>query len=253
MSSRLPPLLMSSSAIAMDRTVALIDTEQRVHFTLESIGKWIGLCPDLRLVLCDGSGYDFSKIVQTKFPGSQIECLSFENDKERVHLYGKGYGEGEIIKYALSHSAFLQEADWFAKCTGKLWVDNFSSCLREWNGVFLCKAFFANVFSFRKTHFEYIDTRFYMVRKDFYQTYFSETHLRVGGAFGTSIEENFKAIALENRMKRILFKSPPVIRGVGGGSGKYYRNNLIRRLKESLRSEIVQSNAAFRELFNLAD
>ncbi|MEQ1879928.1 MAG: hypothetical protein ABL878_03055 [Burkholderiales bacterium] len=253
MSPSLPPLLMTSSAIAMDRTVALIDTGYRVHFTLESIGKWIGLCPDLRIVLCDGSGYDFSGIVRKKFPGSQIECLLFENDKERVAFHGKGYGEGEIIKYALAHSAFLREADWFAKCTAKLWVDNFDSCLQEWNGYFLCKAFFANVFGFKRTHFEYVDTRFYMVTKEFYARYFAETHLMVGGHHGTSIEHNFKAIVLNNNLKKIMFKSPPVIRGVGGGSGKYYRNNRIRRLKESLRSRIVQSNPLFRDLFNRAD
>ena len=250
---RLAPLLLTSSAIAMDQTVTLKDPEKRIHHTLESIGKWIGICPQIRMVLCDGSGYDFSGIVQRHFPQSRIECLFFENNKELVELYGKGYGEGEIIKYALRHSVFLQEADWFAKCTGKLWVDNFKSCLEEWNDLFLCKAFFANVFSLKKTNFEYIDTRFYLVKKNFYLKYFAETHLKVGGPYGTSIEQNFKAIVLENKLKRILFKSPPVIRGVGGGSGQYYRNKPIRRLKESLRSKIVQSNSSFRDLFNLAD
>jgi hypothetical protein len=234
----------------MDHSVTLKDTDQRVRYTLESIEKWLNLGNDLRLVICDGSGYDFSAILKGRFPARPIECLSFENDKRLVEQHGKGYGEGEIIKYALQHSTLLRRSTWFAKCTAKLWVDNFFECLEEWNRIFLCKAFFSNVFSFKKTKFEYIDTRFYLSDKDVYFKYFSDTHLKVGGVYGTSIEDNFKAIVLENCLQHLLFRSTPVIRGVGGASGKYYRNNRIRRMKEILRSKIVQYNPEFSGLFN---
>ena len=253
MNPHLPPILLTSSAIAMDHSVTLKDPEQRIHYTLESIEKWMKLGADIRLVVCDGSSYDFSRIVRERFPKRSIECLFFENDKQLVERHGKGYGEGEIIKFALLNSAFLKDADWFAKCTAKLWVDNFLSCVKEWNGSFLCKAYFANVFSFKKTRFEYIDTRFYLVEKNIYMKYFYETHLKVGGSNGTSIEDNFKEIVLQNRLTRVFFRSPPIVRGMGGGSGKYYRNNFIRRLKESLRSRIVQSNPSFRGMFNRAE
>ncbi len=234
----------------MDHSVTLKDPGQRVNYTLDSIDKWLNVSADMRLVICDGSGYDFSEIVKNRFPGRSIECLFFENDKQLVALHGKGYGEGEIIKYALRHSLFLKGADWFAKCTGKLWVDNFPECLKEWNGFFLCKAYFANVFSFKKTEFEYIDTRFYLADKEVYLQYFSQAHLKVGGSYGTSLEDNFKEIVLQNDLKHVLFRSPPVISGMGGGSGKYYRTHLVRRLKESLRSKLVQSNPSFGGMFN---
>jgi hypothetical protein len=234
----------------MDHSVTLKDTDQRIHYTLESIEKWLSHGNDIRLVICDGSGYDFSGILKERFPARRIECLSFENDSRLVEQHGKGYGEGEIISYALQHSTHLRQSNSFAKCTAKLWVDNFLECSKEWNGFFLCRAFFSNVFSFKKTNFEYVDTRFYLSGRDVYFKYFSKTHLKVGGAYGTSIEDNFKAIILENRLQHLLFRSPPVVRGVGGASGKYYRDNRIRRIKEILRSKIVQSNPEFSDLFN---
>ncbi len=234
----------------MDLSVKLKDPGQRIAFTVESIEKWLNAGADARLVICDGSGFDFSEIVRRKFPGRLIESLSFENNQQLVEVHGKGYGEGEIIRYAMAHSAFLKSTDWFVKCTGKLWVDNFSECLKEWNGLFLCKAYFSRVFSFRTTKLEYIDTRFYMVSKDFYLKYFADAHLKVGGTYGTSIEDNFREIVLRNNLQQVLFRSPPVVCGVGGGSGSYYKNTKVRRLKEVLRSRIVQSNRSFSALFN---
>ena len=246
----LPPVLLTSSVIAMDRSVALKDPGQRIGYTLESIAKWLAMHADMRLVICDGSGYDFSETVKNTFPGHSIECLYFENDKQLVERHGKGYGEGEIIKHALLHSVFLRDAEWFAKCTAKLWVDNFDDCLQEWNGFLLLKAYFANVFSLKKTIFEYIDTRFYLATKDAYLKFFSEAHLKVGAQFEVSIEDNFKEIVLRNDLKHVFFSVHPVICGVGGGSGTYYRTNLKRRIKDAIRSKLVQMDSSFSDMFN---
>jgi hypothetical protein len=249
MNPQLPPILLTSSVIAMDKTVTLIDPQERIHHTLESIEKWLSMYPDIRLVICDGSGYDFTDTIRQQFPGCSIECLAFENDARMVAYRGKGYGEGEIIKHALQHSQELRAANWFAKCTGKLWVDNFERCVREWNGALLCKAFFAHVFERKPIKLEYIDTRFYLTTIDIYRRHFIDAHQSVGGESSDSIEDVFRKIILANQMQGVLFKTPPVIRGVGGGSGKYYRNNFVRRVKETLRARLVQRNPAFRDLF----
>src|SRR6267143_669388 len=117
MKLHLPPVLLTSSVVVMDHSVTLKDPGQRVNYTLDSIEKWLNVSADIRLVICDGSGYDFSEIVKKRFPERRIECLFFENNKQLVERHGKGFGEGEIIKYALRHSLFIKEADWFAKCT----------------------------------------------------------------------------------------------------------------------------------------
>ncbi len=250
MKSYLPPVLLTSCVYITDPYTVLSDAEARVGFTLESIEKWLAQSPDLRLVICDGSNFDFSKIVLEKFPSANIECLFFENSKELVRLHGKGYGEGEIVRYALMNSIYLKESDYFAKCTAKLWVENFFECIECWNGKFLCKGYFADVFSFKKTWFSYVDTRFYLAHKSFYLQHFDSAHLAVGGERWLSLEDCFRDVILKGELGQIMFTVPPVICGVGGGNGTYYKNNLKRKIKERLRLQIVRRNKSFRYLFD---
>ena len=249
MTSNFPPILLTSCVFVSDQSVSLKDKDTRIRYTLESVEKWLAISPDLRLVICDGSNFDFSKVILEKFPGANIECIFFENRIEMVRLHGKGYGEGEIVNYALQHSASLKESDFFAKCTSKLWVENFFDCLEHWNGKFLCKAFFSNVFSLGKTRFEYVDTRFYLVSKSFYLKYLSTVYLNVGGEQGLSLEHCFRDVIRKEQFSKIMFNVPPVICGVAGGSGTYYKNNLKRRIKERIRLRIVKRDKSFSSLF----
>jgi len=249
MTTPIPPVLLTSCVIVSDHSVNLKDKDSRIGLTLQSIEKWLAIEPSLRLVICDGSNYDFTGIILNRFPNANIECLFFQNDTRSVRIYGKGYGEGEIVNYAIANSVYLREFDYFAKCTAKLWVDNFLDCFASWNGIFLCKGFFSDVFSFKRTQFTYVDTRFYIVNKSFYLKYFASAYLKVGGEHGLSLEHCFRDVILANKLKGIMFNLPPVICGVGGGSGTYYKNNLKRRIKESIRLRIVKMNNSFKLLF----
>jgi hypothetical protein len=211
---------------------------------------WSAIAPDCKFIVCDGSGFDFSILVKERLPELNIECLAFMNDPDLVKIRGKGFGEGEIIRYALEHSCYLRQSTWFAKCTAKLWVDNFQQCIAQWNGKFLCKAYFSNVFSINKTSLEYIDTRFYLADKSFYAKYFSGCHLNLDISSGISIEENFLGVLKKEGLKKILFRLPPVIAGVGGGSGKYYNASAIRRVKELIRMAIASFSPRYRNLFS---
>lgn len=248
------PLLLTSSVIAYDHGVALKDTDERIRLAINSIDQWLRIDPTLSIVLCDGSSFDFSELVANRFPTARIECLPFENDQQKVSLFGRGYGEGEIVRHALNHSKFIDDAGAFAKCTSKLWVENFSQCLQSWNGSFLCKGVFKNVFSpFRETEISYIDTRFYVTSTSFYREHFADAHLAIGETQGFGLEDSFLKVVLQNNLKKILFDVAPVICGVGGGIGKYYKNTLTRRLKEDLRLYLVQSNRRFQNLFSCGE
>jgi hypothetical protein len=246
----LPPILLTSSVIVMDQSVHLKDEKLRIFHTLESIKKWLDISPKNKYVLCDGSGFDFSSLVAEHFPNANIECIFFNNDPALIEVHGKGFGEGEIIRHALEYSKTLRESKWFAKCTAKLWVDNFLECAEEWNGNFLCQAFFSNVFSFKKSRIEYIDTRFYLVNTNFYKAFFSRAHIGIGGVGGISIENKFLEISIGEHLSGFLFKVAPIVCGVGGGSGKYYKDSKIRRLKEKLRSRLISHNSKYKTLFN---
>lgn len=249
MNSPCPPILLTSCVTVSDHSVSLKDEGNRIRLTLESIEKWLAISSDLRLVICDGSNFDFSGLVLERFPEANIECISFQNNTDMVRVYGKGYGEGEIVRYAIFNSAYLGESDFFAKCTAKLWVENFLECLKCWNGTFVGKGYFSDVFSFRNIRFSYIDTRFYLVNKSFYLENLDSAHLNVREERGHSLEHCFRDVILKNSYKKILFNIPPVICGVGGGSGKYYKNNLKRRIKEVIRLWLVKRDKRFADLF----
>ena len=69
-----------------------------------------------KIVFCDNSGYvyddkeiqDLAKIRLKKF-----EWLCFQASPDLVNTYGKGYGEGEIIKYVLNNSKIISDSDYF--------------------------------------------------------------------------------------------------------------------------------------------
>jgi hypothetical protein len=211
---------------------------------------WMKIAPHCKFVICDGSGYDFTNMIGEIFPNLDVECLAFHNDSDKVKLCGKGFGEGEIILYALMHSRYLSDSDWFAKCTARLWVDNFQACLQEWNGYFLCKAYFSNIFSFKKSALEYIDTRFYLVDKLFYIQNFSQIHENLNNRKGLNLEEMFLDVLKKRELKNFIFRDPPVISGMSGGSGLYYNTSIYRRIKEVIRSRIVRLGLEYRNLFN---
>lgn len=250
MNTYTPPILLTSCIHVADHSVKLVDPTERINHTLESIEKWLAILPETRLVVCDSSDFDFTDLVKQHFPHANIECLAFEADRAAVKRHGKGYGEGEIVKYAVTHSTYINQSDFFAKCTAKLWVDNFLQCLSEWNGTFKCHATFRNVFSFKPTRLDHIDTRFYLVGKQFYWKYLADAHLNLGAETGLSIEDNFREVVLKNELRGVLFSHSPVICGVGGATGKYYNISLTKRFKEKLRLLIARNSTKFRYLFN---
>ena len=245
-----PPVLLTSSVIAHDTGVALKDTGERLQLTLNSVGEWLRIDPTLQIVICDGSGFDFSGSVRQHFPAANIECLFFQNDVSAVQRYGRGYGEGEIVRHAVEHSRLVAQAGCFAKCTAKLWVENYGDCLAEWDGRLCCKGVFLDVFApFKATTLAYIDTRFYIAQVQRYREVLLDAHVRIDKERGYGLEECFRDTMQAAGLHSMLWRTPPVIAGVGGGIGMSYRNPLQRIVKERLRSLLVQYHPKFTGLF----
>jgi len=213
---------------------------------------WLALSPNLKIVICDGSGYDFEPILHQKFPGRKIESLYFKNSSEAVRKNGVGYGEGEIIKYALNHSKYLNNSDYIIKCTGKLWVSNIQDCLKEWHSDFMANAHFLNIFSLRPIKIDYIDTRFYIFNKKFYINNLLDSFKESGFGENKSIENIFLKVILGLNLKGFIFSTNPVIHGMSGASGTYYKNNLRRSIKNKLKKLILRGNGKFKDLIYFA-
>ncbi|CAM8661104.1 hypothetical protein MCEMIEM13_01707 [Comamonadaceae bacterium] len=244
------PILLTSSVVVHDKGVRLQDPTERARLAMESVKQWRSIAPQNPLVLCDGSGFDFQPMVAALPSGAAVECLSFQNNVSLVQEHGRGYGEGEIVRYALENSVLIESAGCFAKCTSKLWVENFSDSMRSWNGKLHIKGVFDHAFSpWQLTSLAYIDTRFYAMDIGTYQQYFQQAHESIRSKEGYGLEESFRDIFLKKQLRGCLMSPPPVICGVGGGTGAYYKNTALRQLKEKWRYQIIKRNPLFQNWF----
>lgn len=246
----LPPLLLTSSVVVSAPATVLSDPVRRAELTLTSVEKWLEVAPGVRIVLCDGSGYDFTAVCAERFPGAAIECLSFRNDADAVSRFGKGYGEGEIVHYALQNSRVLGDAPSFAKCTSKWWVENFGVLAKEWVGPFQSSCRFKHKNSVRKIRAAHIETLFYIADKSFYRDRLLGVHTRVRDHEGYYLEHSFKdaLIASNADVLRYSFRTTPRILGVSGTSGLAHKGGyeaLERVFKHSYRRLLVQLNQRF--------
>lgn len=198
-------------------------------------------------MICDGSGFDLSEILGRKFSSTNIECLNFINSKEEVEAKGKGYGEGEIIAYALKNSKYLSQSDRFMKATGKLWVSNIRDLIKNRHELFLIDAHFKR--HANKYELQYLDTRFFISDIDFYKKFLMDAYKESSFEPGCNIEHIFLKRLIEHKASNFIFQKTPVIHGFGGGNGCYYKQGLLKGIKISLKKKILAKNSKFINLF----
>jgi len=222
-------LILTSAIYANSNFLSLVDSSTRLFYTLESLFKWHYYYPDLKIVLCDGSGYDFS--TYKKYFNSNVEFLSFENSSDKTLHKGKGFGEGEIINFAIKNSFLLENEPVFIKCTAKLFVENFSSINLEKTDKVR--------FNFSKTVDDdiLIDTRFYLSNKLFYINNISMLYLDVNDSIDVTLERVYGKKFFKNDLITFsnIFVIPPIISGMSGTTACYSRISFYDQIKIYLR------------------
>ena len=223
------PILLTSAVTATAPFTKITDPSTRAQATLRALSQWMTLCKDTNFVLCDGSGYDLSRDIEgwPAIDHSRVEVLAFENDRNQVSLKGKGHGEGEIIRHALDHSVTLKSATSFVKCTGKLWVENYHSCRKTYNGI-------AGFSHFGFLNLMAVDTRFFIVQKDFFKTHLLLSYTRCDDSRGYYLEHVYLDSLNNIDRKRWMLQVYPRTRGLSGTSGEEYRSSTLKRVGKNL-------------------
>lgn len=207
--------------IENQKYLVLKNAEERLRQYVSSIEFWITCSPFTRIVFCDNSRFEYHGIEELQRLASdnnkEFEWISFQGNNQKVLECGKGYGEGEIIEYALCHSRLLRRAIVFAKITGRLKIKNAYDLTKNTKeGV--------NYFNRDIYRGHGIDTRFYLCDICFYTKYLMHAY------YSTSITPN-QVIAIEDIFYTILHKkrmcyralmSYPVFEGKSGGNGRDY-------------------------------
>ncbi len=196
------------------------NSSQRLEQYLDALKKIIEFRPDAKIVFCDNSDYgirSFDQISQLASDNNmEFEAISFKGDDEAVARQGKGYGEGEIIKYVLDNSKLAAGEDYMIKITGRLCVDNISKIVKK---VKASKTYF-NVPNANLR--EFFDTRIYAMPIEIYKQYFIDGFKSVDDANGFIIETVFTDIIEKEHLNTRNFPVYPRIVGVSGSGGIDY-------------------------------
>lgn len=202
------------------KQVCLIDSKEREREYIESIEYFIKRTDIQKIVYCDNSGYDLdcSKLIEiAKTSHKQFEYIQFEGNLKKTIERGKGYGEGEMMEYAISHSKILNSNDFIFKITGRLIVKNFNEIIDKINQskVYLLPH------SFKVSNDE-IDTRFYAMPIHIYNKFFRQLYYDVDDINQHYIEHCFYDCITNNNIESYIFPRYPYIIGRSGSTGKNY-------------------------------
>jgi len=202
-------------------STTIVDINERLLQYIYSIDYAISNYRTIsEIVFCENTNftYDYSILKEKALRnGKKLEIISFTGDYSNIQLKGKGFGEGEIIKYALKNSGILRNCDVFFKLTGRLIVKNMdeivASTLSENGFIYHPKM----IYQIPKDH---IETFFYKVNKALYTKYLINAHQEVDESRFQYLEHIFfeQLSLLEIRS----FKVVPLISGFSGTSGNPY-------------------------------
>ena len=156
-----PPLVITTAVSTGDVPyVGMTDSDERINKYLKSIDVWLKKIPDIQIVLCDGTGFDWNILIDQRYNKQQFECLTCFNDVSKVEKFGKGYGEIEILNHVVDNSKMVQKARHFMKITGKYWIDNIAEFSnKELFSNFKCKS----IFKISSWSLLYINTVFFFL------------------------------------------------------------------------------------------
>lgn len=197
--------------------LAVADAEARRQQYLDSLGWALHETPFTKIVYCDNSDASAPAelLAHTQATGKQLEWLHFAGDAARTAAQGKGYGEGEILAYALAHSALLADAEMLCKLTGRLTVANIGRFFR------LAKPgrlyFWGNGLNSVA-----VDTRFYAMPKALYEAQFRDAYRAVNDRENHWLEHSFYDAYRRCGVRCAALPLYPDLRGQSGSMGVRY-------------------------------
>lgn len=213
-------LLVITGCIRVDSQtpyVTICDTEVRMSGYLNTV-RWALEETDFSdIIFCDSSGIDLSQTDELKDilknSNKRFECHTFQGNIKAVHEKGKGFGEGEILKYVYTHSKLMKEYNYFYKIIGRLTINNIKRILLNENPE--------NVFIFDVGEAT-IDTRFYKVKIEDYQKTLLDVYTDTNDREGVFLEHVYYRELYAKRVPFRRFNRSIEFRGVSGTAGEAY-------------------------------
>lgn len=198
--------------------LVLQNPEIRLTQYIDSLNYYIENSPFFYIVFCENSNFYYcgmeAIMLRAKKKGKHLEWLSFQGDYKSVSMYGKGYGEDELVSYAMAHSKLLAKAKSFCKVTGRLIVIN--STVLMANLKIGTNYFFRDIYS---PYTKGVDTRFYLCDKQFFVNTLMNCYSKECVSSCIPLEEVYYKLLNGNYC---CMQAYPQIWGTSAGNGRNY-------------------------------
>ena len=196
------------------------DEKERLEQYLKGLRFLIDSEAFSKIIFAENSNYGgntFDPLQQTAREHQiDFEYLSFQGDTEQTCFHGKGYGEGEIMKYVFEHSELLKNESYFVKITGRLLIDNIARLTSQ---LEKSRTYF-NISN--ATRRDIYDTRIYAMPVKQFEEYFVNEYIGVMDRDGVFLEHVYTNILKEHKIYVNNFPKYPRIRGISGSGGLTY-------------------------------
>jgi hypothetical protein len=233
-------LIITSAVHVNSNFTFLTDPEKRLQQYIESIKFYLSSAQIKNIIICDNSGYDYSSSEEIKILAQQnnkhLECHNFHGDNENIFKKGKGYGEGEMLKYLFAESALLKQQTSFSKVTGRLFIKNIDQVLKK---IKRDQNYFQiiGMNPFKKK--DRIDTRFYHCKTETFSHYLIYEYQKVDDNNGIYLEHlYYNALTLQRRLFH-NFKTVPDFEGVSGSTGMSYKRSRFKLFIQKLANKVM--------------
>lgn len=224
------PTLLITSAIAPPVNTPLLrmcDRNMRAIATKAAIFFWVAQ-GQKSIVICDSTGSSVlrdEELASIRNLDVEVEQIAYQQDDALVVQRGKGFAEGQLIKFAVAHSALLIRSGHFFKCTGKMFCRNFAA---------ICDLIAKNNIAtmFWKLHEHALVDR-NLVDARFFYTSIADFHRFVLPAYAQSSEAQILEHQLSVSLSAHLSKGAgrrPLLSGFSGGLGAQCQEHYLGEL-----------------------
>jgi hypothetical protein len=158
--------------------------------------------------------------------GTTVEQICYSQNQDDAVLKGKGYAEGELIRFALENSRFLEGEGAFFKSTGKTYVRNFHAIfalIRTSNIDILFWRHLGDGSSMQP----WADCRLYFTPKEVATSKLVPAYLQSDDRIGACEYYIFEML---NKTLRQAKTVRPLISGFAGGTGEQYFDSSLGSL-----------------------
>lgn len=215
----------------------LRDSKERRTQYINSIKYYLEKTNIQNIVFCDNSEAvldgELIKIAQ-KY-GKQFEWISFSGNSEKCIQCGKGYGEGEIIEYAMKNSKLLHASDVMLKITGRMSIRNIDRIIKLAN---VKRNYFYPVV--QEGGKPFVCTKMFIVQKPVFKRFFVDEYNKVNDMEHNYIEHVYGGIIKNNKFSVSIIPLNPMIYGVSGTTGEVYSPKMYKQVWYTIRMHIFR-------------